>query len=313
MTQLALLMRMIRLLRVLKVLRVFPELRMLVMALMQAKDSILFVVLLMLLVFYVFAIFAIMMFKKNDPWHFGNLHRAMMTLFRVATGEDWTDVMYTAQMGCQEYPANLQVLGACNCTFDGTNATTGLSDYTCTSEEAHGLSAILFFVVFHMLGGLVFLNLFIGVITVGMADAMEFRDAEQAMDRRVTKLKKQIAVTDSQVAGYYRAFDVLDMTDSLELEPESIKFALHSVYLDCDDAQCEAIMSAGTNPNREHADTHVAFDMDNFIRGMENQKIIMQLPNAALGTSGSLNAGGGGGRSVDSVKVNAKPNNKMVV
>jgi voltage-gated sodium channel len=190
---LALLMRMIRLLRVLKVLRVFPELRMLVMALMQAKDSIMFVVLLMFLVFYVFAIFSIMLFKKNDPWHFKNLHTALMTLFRVATGEDWTDIMYTAQMGCEVYPATTQVLLACECTQTGAN------DYDCTSNEPHGWWAVLFFVVFHMIGGLVFLNLFVGVITVGMADAMEFRDEEQHMDRRVAKLKKEAKLSDAQV------------------------------------------------------------------------------------------------------------------
>ena len=40
------------------------------------------------------AIFAIILFKQNDPWHFGNLHLGMITLFRMSTLEDWTDVMY---------------------------------------------------------------------------------------------------------------------------------------------------------------------------------------------------------------------------
>merc|ERR1719261_2429731 len=43
------------------------------------------------------------MFKSNDPWHFGTLGHALLTLFRVATGEDWTDVMYINILGCKHY------------------------------------------------------------------------------------------------------------------------------------------------------------------------------------------------------------------
>ena len=103
----ALLFRMIRLLRVLKVVRVLPELRMLVAALLNAEESVLFVSLLMFLVFFIFAIFSVTEFKTNDPWRFGDLHTSLMTLFRVATGDDWTDVMYTAQFGCKLYASDV--------------------------------------------------------------------------------------------------------------------------------------------------------------------------------------------------------------
>jgi hypothetical protein len=33
--------------------------------------------------------------------HFGSLHTTFVTLFRCATFEDWTDVMYIAMYGCQ--------------------------------------------------------------------------------------------------------------------------------------------------------------------------------------------------------------------
>ena len=34
-----------------------------------------------------------MLFRENDPFHFLNLHTAMLSLFRAATYEDWTDIM----------------------------------------------------------------------------------------------------------------------------------------------------------------------------------------------------------------------------
>jgi len=43
------------------------------------------------------------LFQLNDPWHFGSLHMTMLTLFRCATGEDWTDVMYINSYGCDKF------------------------------------------------------------------------------------------------------------------------------------------------------------------------------------------------------------------
>ena len=48
---------------------------------------------LLLLTFYIFGILGIILFSANDPFHFPNLHTAIITLFRCATLEDWTDVM----------------------------------------------------------------------------------------------------------------------------------------------------------------------------------------------------------------------------
>jgi hypothetical protein len=57
-------------------------------------------------VFYLFAVLGVSMFRANDPWHFGKLDRAMLTLFRVATYEDWTDVMYINILGCENWNYN---------------------------------------------------------------------------------------------------------------------------------------------------------------------------------------------------------------
>ena len=43
------------------------------------------------------------LFRENDPIHFESLHISLLSLFRVATLEDWTDIMYTAIYGCQNY------------------------------------------------------------------------------------------------------------------------------------------------------------------------------------------------------------------
>jgi hypothetical protein len=43
------------------------------------------------------------LFRENDHFAFPNLGTTMINLFRAATLEDWTDIMYTAWYGCDNY------------------------------------------------------------------------------------------------------------------------------------------------------------------------------------------------------------------
>ena len=52
---------------------------------------------------YIFAIVGVTVFGRNDPFFFGTLGRAMTTLFRVATGEGWTKIMYFQLYGCDGF------------------------------------------------------------------------------------------------------------------------------------------------------------------------------------------------------------------
>ena len=63
-------------------------------ALIEGFSSIFYILLLMVLMYYLFAIFGMLMFHKNDPWHWRSLHVAAVTLFRMSTLEDWTDILY---------------------------------------------------------------------------------------------------------------------------------------------------------------------------------------------------------------------------
>ena len=96
-------LRLLRLFRLLKMIRNFPELAVMVSALIVGMSSMWFIGVMLVLVFYLFGILGVMLFAKNDPAHFGRLHNAMLSLFRIATGEDWTDIMYINMYGCDKY------------------------------------------------------------------------------------------------------------------------------------------------------------------------------------------------------------------
>ncbi len=92
----ALLGRVLRLLRVIRLINVFPELRLIVETLLRSIPSMLHITMLMGILFFIYAVLGFHLFHEHDPTHWRNLAYALLTLFRIVTLEDWTDVMYKA-------------------------------------------------------------------------------------------------------------------------------------------------------------------------------------------------------------------------
>ena len=94
--QFAMIARLARLLRVLRLISTIPELRLIVATLVRSIPSMAHVVMLMAVIFYIYAVAGYHIFHEHDPVHWRNLGISLLTLFRVVTLEDWTDVMYKA-------------------------------------------------------------------------------------------------------------------------------------------------------------------------------------------------------------------------
>ena len=129
----ALIARLARLLRVLRVVTVVPQLRVIISTLIRSLPGLANVGLLLSSVFYVYAIAGVHLFRDHDPIHWRNLGIALLSLFRVMTLEDWTDIMYVAM-------------------------------------ELHPM-AWLFFVSFVMLAAVIMINLVIAVVINNLHDA----------------------------------------------------------------------------------------------------------------------------------------------
>jgi voltage-gated sodium channel len=89
-----LLARLLRVFRVLRLVSMVPELRLLINALIKAIPRMGYIALLMFVIFYIYAAIGSMFFHKINDVLWGDVSISMLTLFRVATFEDWTDVMY---------------------------------------------------------------------------------------------------------------------------------------------------------------------------------------------------------------------------
>jgi voltage-gated sodium channel len=158
-------LRLVRILRVLKLITALPRLQMIVGALLKSIPSIGYVGLLLVLHFYIFAVIATSFFGGNDPFRFGTLQTSMLTLFQVVTMEGWADIMQTQMLGCDRYG------------YDDT------IKHLCTQPSTSPVFAPLYFVGFIIIGTMIILNLFIGVIMKGMEemqDELLKRDEAQA-------------------------------------------------------------------------------------------------------------------------------------
>jgi voltage-gated sodium channel len=73
---------------------IIPELRVLLNSMLKALPRLGYVMVLMFIIFYIYAAIGSLIFEDINPVLWGDISIAMLTLFRVMTLEDWTDVMY---------------------------------------------------------------------------------------------------------------------------------------------------------------------------------------------------------------------------
>lgn len=93
-SELAIIGRLIRIFRVLRMVSIIPELKMLLNSLLIALPQLGYIVALMFIIFYIYAAIGSTFFASINPQLWGDIAISMLTLFRVMTFEDWTDVMY---------------------------------------------------------------------------------------------------------------------------------------------------------------------------------------------------------------------------
>jgi voltage-gated sodium channel len=97
------------------------------------------------------------LFSAEDPVHFGNLHLSLITLFKVLTLEGWTDIM------------NVHL-------YKGDPGTV-------VPVEISSVWPLVYFVSFILLGAMIIMNLFIGVIMNSM------EESQQEMDQQTRDLR----------------------------------------------------------------------------------------------------------------------------
>lgn len=150
--------RLARILRVLRLVTALPQLKMLVDAMLKSIPSMGYVSILLFLLFYIYGVLGVFMFGENNPVHFQDLQTSLITLFQITTLEGWADIMYINVFGC-DHPQ----WGSDNCE----------------NPVANGVGAIIYFISFVLIGTMIVLNLFIGVIMNSMDEVANEQRLEE--------------------------------------------------------------------------------------------------------------------------------------
>ncbi len=147
--------RILRVLRIFRMITVLPKLKLIISALLKSIPSMGYVIMLIGILFYVYAIIGVFAFGSTDRLHFGDLHHTFITLFKVLTLEGWTDIM------------NLHILGGVDPE----------------AQQIVSFWPFLYFSSFILIGAMIIMNLFIGVIM----NSMEESQRELALEIRSEK------------------------------------------------------------------------------------------------------------------------------
>lgn len=157
--------RLARILRVLRLVTALPQLKMLVDAMLKSIPSMGYVSILLFLLFYIYGVLGVFMFGENNPEHFRDLQTSLITLFQITTLEGWADIMYINVFGC-DHPH--------------------WGSENCVTPVASGVGAIVYFISFVLIGTMIVLNLFIGVIMNSMDEVANEQRMEDFAKARNT-------------------------------------------------------------------------------------------------------------------------------
>lgn len=152
-SEMALLARLVRVFRVLRMVSVVPELRVLINSLIKALPQLGYVVLLMFIIFYIYAAIGSFIFNEINPKLWGDIAISMLTLFRIMTFEDWTDIQYETM---EVYPMSW-----------------------------------IFYLTFIFFTAFAFLNMVIGIVVNVMEE--EHRSAREEKEPTLTELQNELA------------------------------------------------------------------------------------------------------------------------
>jgi voltage-gated sodium channel len=178
-TELALVARLVRVFRVLRMISIIPELRILLVSLIKAMPQLGYVMLLMFIIFYIYAAIGSTLFEDINPVLWGDITISLLTLFRVMTFEDWTDVMYETM---EVYPLSW-----------------------------------LFYLTFIFFTAFAFLNMVIGIVVNVMEqeNAKARSDAlEEEGEPSLKDISRQIALLQSQLSESQQTSNTIETDNS---------------------------------------------------------------------------------------------------
>ena len=161
-------LRLLRLARFTRIINEVHQLRIISLSLVHSIKPTGFVCILLFMLIYIYGVIGTTLFADNDPIHFGSLALSMSSLLQT-TFEGWTDILYIQMYGCRSY---------------------GYSSFghLCNDPSKMPVTALIFFLSFIIINGLVIINLVIGIIIDNMNETRQRMQKEDDLEKTVKNI-----------------------------------------------------------------------------------------------------------------------------
>jgi len=233
------LLRLLRLLRVFRLAKALPRLRSIVEALISGFSSVGWICLLIFVFNYISACMCMMIFKSNDPFHFGSLARAMFTVLRIETLDSWDQILYIAMFGCKGYPGGYDFLA-------------GHENSNCESSKAFGGVGALVLILVTILGAYILPTVLIGIVSIKFDHSSKMfevrREEKAAMLKHLEEAKRNLPTffSHERTAAIVKVFRTLNSggqhtLDQAEISP-FFHYAVDLLFqVQLEPSQCETL------------------------------------------------------------------------
>lgn len=178
--------RVVRLLRVLRVAGKLESLRTIIATFDRSMGAVGAVVCLLLMLMCIYAVFGVHDYKDNDPENFGDLGKAMFTMFQLVTGENWPELARPLMYG---------------------------SDTVQASD-----SAPYFFVSFMIIAALTTIEVVAAIFLDKMAEAKDYVREEQALHMQAEKDMQKVVEDRVAIIGKFNSGEITgaELQDGLD-------------------------------------------------------------------------------------------------
>lgn len=174
-------LRVLRIIQLTRSIRAIEELRVLIGVLLKSIKSLSYIAVLFLLVMYIYAIMGVTLFRNQDYDHsehleltlsnpdpYGSLGEAFFTLFRILTGEDWTDLRY-----------NLLTNEYTTATIKRLPGSEGIPDNLNTVPRVSNWVVTIYHVSWMVIAAYLLVNLVVGAIVNNFQLVLDARREEE--------------------------------------------------------------------------------------------------------------------------------------
>lgn len=186
-------LRVLRIVQLTRSIRAIEELRVLIGVLLKSIKSLSYIAVLFLLVMYIYAIMGVTLFRNQDyansehleltisnPDPYGSLDEAFFTLFRILTGEDWTDLRY-----------NLLTNEHTTATVKRLPGSEGIPDKMNTVPRASNLVVTVYHVSWMVIAAYLLVNLVVGAIVNNFQLVLDARREEEERFKAKQELQQE--------------------------------------------------------------------------------------------------------------------------